>query len=135
MNLTPSGTFIHMVINFRIAFISQSYKYQNFRNSDSEQKFNDIFLRCFLQNKNRNFGILLIQFFFVLFFVAPWAYCYIIFPVRALYPEPRTRPYEIHIFSIFIAVRSERWTVGRIRPTSFYCQTHLVPRFVFVGRV
>ena len=35
---------------------------------------------------------------FKFFFFTPWAYCYIIFPVQALYPEPRTRLYEICIY-------------------------------------
>ena len=45
----------------------------------------------------------------------PWAYCYIIFPVQALYPEPCTRVYEICIYLQRSALRV--LTASRFRPT------------------
>ena len=59
-------------------------------------------------------------FIFSIFFFTPWAYCYIIFLVRALYPEPRNRPYEIRIFSILVKNSPVWWYPGESSPRVWY---------------
>ena len=49
------------------------------------------------------------------FFFRPLGISLHYFPVRALYPEPRTRPYEICIYLHCSALRA--LTAGRFRPT------------------
>ena len=74
-----------------------------------------IFVIVFIANFLLFFYFFKYFFYYYFFLFRPLGISLHFFLVRALYPEPRTRPYEIRIYLHHSALRA--FTAGQFRPT------------------